>query len=256
MIQTDFLNDDFVDLVRQLRAEGQTFAMATIIRTAGSTAAKPGARALLGKDGAILQGWLGGGCTRGAVKKAALEALSTGSPQLVSIAPEDALDGIGVKAGDTRDGKRYAKNGCPSKGSIEIFVEPYLPKPGLCILGGSPVAEALITLAPTLNWSVARDVHPKAYIIVATQGQNDLASLEKALKCDAQFIAFVGSRRKFESLAEKLKDRGIPQSELDAVRAPAGLPISAVTPEEIALSILAELVKMRRQSAAKDAAHA
>jgi xanthine dehydrogenase accessory factor len=251
MTPAEILRDDFAETAQQLRDRGEPFAFATIVRTAGATAAKPGAKALLSADGTILQGWLGGGCTRGAVKRAALQALQQGVPQLVSVAPEDLLAEKGVAAGDAVDGVTFARNGCPSRGTVDIFIEPCLPLPQLVVMGASPVAQALAVLAPQFHWAVAagqpseRPNNP-CFVVVATQGQGDLDALKAALGTNASYVAFVGSRRKFATLSEKLQAAGFDGPGLARVRAPAGLDIGAVTPEEIALSILAELVRERR----------
>lgn len=253
MSPAEFQSTDLAEAAQELRARDEPFAFATIVRTAGATAAKPGAKALLSADGTILHGWLGGGCTRGAVRRAALTALQDGTPQLVSVAPEDLLAEKGVTAGDEIDGTRFDRNGCPSRGSVDIFIEPCLPMPQLVVLGASPVAQALSTLAPQFHWSEASVLaneprQRQMVIVIATQGQGDLDALTQALSHDADHIAFVGSRRKFATLADKLEAKGLPRHQIDAVKAPAGLDIGAVTPEEIALSILAELVSVRRRS--------
>jgi len=116
LTQAEIFSTDLAMAAQQLRDKDEPFAFATIVRTAGSTAAKPGAKALLSADGTILQGWLGGGCTRGAVKRATLQALRDGKPQLVSVAPEDLLAEKGITAGDTIDGTQFARNGCPLAG--------------------------------------------------------------------------------------------------------------------------------------------
>ncbi|GGO38764.1 hypothetical protein GCM10010991_36530 [Gemmobacter aquaticus] len=251
MTPAEVLRDDFAETARELRAKGEPFAFATIVRTAGSTAAKPGAKALLSADGTILQGFLGGGCTRGAVKRAALQALQEGVPQLVSVAPEDLLAEKGVAAGDEVDGVRFARNGCPSRGTVDIFIEPCLPLPRLVVMGASPVAQALVAVAPQFHWSVV--VEPtsdrpdqQSFVVVATQGQGDLDALKSALSMNTSYIAFVGSRRKFATLSEKLLAAGLDQASIARIHAPAGLDIGAVTPEEIALSILAQMVRGRR----------
>lgn len=252
MTPAEILSYDLAEAAQELRAREEPFAFATIVRTAGATAAKPGAKALLSADGTILQGWLGGGCTRGAVKRAALQALQEGTPQLVSVSPEDLLAEKGVAAGDEIDGMRFARNGCPSRGTVDIFIEPCLPLPQLVVLGASPVAQALCSLAPQFHWSVsAASPGPASglrqrFVVVATQGQGDMDALKAALTSGAQYIAFVGSRRKFATLAEKLAETGFARDQINAVHAPAGLDLGAVTPEEIALSILAQLVQARR----------
>ena len=259
MTPAEILSSDLADAAQELRDRDEPFAFATIVRTAGLTAAKPGAKALLSADGTILQGWLGGGCTRGAVKRAALQALQDGTPQLVSVAPEELLAEKGVAAGDEVDGTRFARNGCPSRGTVDIFIEPCLPTPQLVVLGGSPVAIALSELAPQFHWSVASEIdadtpRPSRFIVIATQGQGDMDALQSALAGEPDFVAFVGSRRKFAALATKLEANGIAKSSIDRVRAPAGLDLGAVTPEEIALSILAELVQVRRRSVTQNEA--
>lgn len=246
----------FSDLAETLTGRGEAYAVATVVRTLGATAAKPGAKALLTADGTIAQGWIGGGCVRGALKKAVQRCLENGTPELIAIQPEDLLEEQGVRPGDDRDGVRFARNGCPSEGSIDIFVEPVLPQPELVIFGASPVAEALAHLAPQFKWTITQakasaTLQPLApgqrrMVVVATQGQSDLAALETALSGDGEFCAFVASRKKFAKLAEKLRHAGVDPARIATVKAPAGLHIHAVTPEEIALSILAELVLKRR----------
>ncbi len=257
MSPAEILDSDLAEVAQDLRDRQEPFAFATIVRTAGATAAKPGAKALLSADGTILHGWLGGGCTRGAVKRAAIEALKSGAPQLISVAPEDLLHEMGVAPGQSVDGTQFARNGCPSRGTVDIFIEPCVPMPELVVLGGSPVAQALSTFAPQFHWSVSAALPDNSagagaqYIVVATQGQGDLAALKSALEHAPRYTAFVGSARKFDTLAQKLHADGISPEATQAVDAPAGLDLGAVTPEEIALSILAQLVRVRRKEVVK-----
>ncbi|MEM6407554.1 MAG: XdhC family protein [Pseudomonadota bacterium] len=251
MSPAEILDTDLADAAQDMRTRQVPFAFATIVRTAGATAAKPGAKALLSADGTIVHGWLGGGCTRGAVKRAALDALQNGVPQLISVAPDDLLAEKGIAPGDTVDGTRFARNGCPSRGTVDIFIEPCLPMPALVVMGASPVAQALSALAPQFHWSISSAVTrdesaAKKFVVIATQGQGDFDALKSALSEDAAYVAFVGSGRKFATLAEKLHEAGIDPDRTQAVHAPAGLDLGAVTPEEIALSILAQLLQVRR----------
>ena len=254
MTPAEFLSSDLADVAEALRARDEPFAFATIIRTAGATAARPGAKAVIGADGTILHGFLGGGCTRGAVRRATLDAIKTGVPRLVSVAPKDLLAEMGVAPGTGEDGVTYAANGCPSQGTIDIFIEPCLPMPEMIVLGTSPVAEALATLAPQFHWSVQRSADLAQAvrlrsIVVATQGQGDLEALTSALGVEAAYLGFVGSRRKVAALAERLEATGRTREEIGRITAPAGLDIGAVTPEEIALSILGALIAVRRSGA-------
>jgi len=124
---------EVMDLVAQLKAAEQAFVLATVVRTVSVTAAKAGAKAIIRPDGTIAAGWIGGGCAKGAVLKAAREALADGEPRMVSVQPEDMLAELGVKPGENRDGVRFASNMCPSKGTMDIFIEPVLPHPSLVI---------------------------------------------------------------------------------------------------------------------------
>ena len=254
-----------------LQAQGQTFALATVVRTVSVTAAKAGAKALIGPDGSIEEGWIGGGCARAAVVKAARQCMADGQSRLVSIAPKDALLELGAAPGEERGGVFYAKNSCPSQGTMDVFVEPVLPSPRLLILGASPVAVALARLAPSMGFVVTVAAAPEehqrfdisvsrllgvsapaeagddAYVIVSTQGAGDRAALKSAAAMDARYRAFVGSRRKAETLRGELAKEGVSEEALAAIKAPAGLDISAISADEIALSILAEMVAVRRR---------
>src|SRR5580700_5030762 len=138
----------------QRQANGEGFALATVVRTVSVTAAKAGAKALINPDGSIEEGWIGGGCARAAVLKAARQCMLDGRSRLVSIAPKDLLADLGVAPGEDRAGVFYVKNSCPSQGTMDIFVEPVLPSPRLLILGASPVAVALAKLASAMGFAV------------------------------------------------------------------------------------------------------
>lgn len=258
------------------RADGRPFAMATVVRTVAPTAAKPGDKAILDADGSIAVGFLGGGCVRGAVAKAGRLAIETGQTQLVSLKPQELLDEAGFTAGEERDGVRYARNGCPSKGALDIFVEPVLPFPRLVVCGNSAVAHAFYDLAGRFDFQritayaddteLATETHfdgfdrpelwkDAPFVLVATQGQGDDTALRHALMHPTRFVAFVGSKRKFDALAAKLIDAGVPKAKLAQVNAPAGIDINAITPDEIALSVLAQVVAARRADKRGDGSH-
>jgi xanthine dehydrogenase accessory factor len=262
---------EVMDLVAQMKAAEQAFVLATVVRTVSVTAAKAGAKAIIRPDGTIVAGWIGGGCARGAVLKAAREALADGEPRMVSVQPENLLAELGVKPGENRDGVRFASNMCPSKGTMDIFVEPVLPHPSLVILGASPVALSLATQARQLGYHVtlaapAADLAREAdadvivdglqprgfnearrFVVVSTQGKGDEAALKSAVAIDAAYHAFVGSRRKMTALRAKLVAEGVEGPAIDRIKAPAGLDLGAITPEEIAMSILAEITVERRR---------
>jgi xanthine dehydrogenase accessory factor len=246
------------ELQRRLRADGTPFAVATVVRTADATSAKAGSKAVLTAAGDILEGWVGGGCARAAIGRAARKAVERNEPVLVALRPDDRLAAEGVEPCEVRDGVVYERNGCASKGSLDIYVEPFVPVPDLAVLGEGPVATALASLARGFDFRVTGEIAlapatapaPRAlYVVVATQGRGDLAALEQALAADARYLAFVGSRRKAASLREKLAAKGVGAAALDRVIAPAGLDLGAATPEEIALSILSQIVLFRRTGA-------
>lgn len=254
--------------MQSMKAEGDQFAVATVVRTISVTAAKPGAKAIINSSGEIVDGWIGGGCARGAVVKAAVQSLKDGEPKLVSLKPEEFLKEEGLVAGKEVNGVLAARNMCPSQGSMDIFIEPILCEPTLLVLGTSPVAHMLATLAETFAFNVVcacqdpdtlsgsdidwqefghlSEAHEHRYIVVATQGSGDTVALKKALGLQARLISFVGSKRKTKHLKEQLKESGFAEQQIDSIKGPAGLDIGGITPQEIALSILAEVVAFRR----------
>jgi len=264
---------DIHDIVSARTAKGEPFALATVVRTVAATAAKAGAKAVILPDGTISEGWIGGGCARAAVVKAAKDALADGQSRLISVQPPDALDQQGIEAGAERAGVRFAKNMCPSQGTMDIFVEPVLPRPQVIICGASPVAVAIADFAKRAGFAVTAcapageqsafsavdrtiegyalpvDEAGSRYVVVSTQGRGDEAALLAALSVDADYVAFVGSRRKADALRKTLSDRGIAPERLAKLKAPAGLDLGAITPDEIAVSIVAEIVAVRRGKA-------
>src|SRR5271169_1061948 len=173
---------EVTELVSKLKAADEAFVLATVVRTLSVTAAKAGAKAVIRPDGTIAAGWIGGGCARGAVLQAARGALADGEPRLVSVRPEHLLAELGVKPGESREGVRFAKNTCPSKGTMDIFIEPVLPRPSLVILGASPIAVALAEQAGRLGYHVtiaapAEELRqaPRADALVGTYDLRHLA---------------------------------------------------------------------------------
>jgi xanthine dehydrogenase accessory factor len=269
---------DILGVISTRQAAGEPFALATVVRTVAATAAKAGARAVILPDGTISAGWIGGGCARAAVVKAAKDALADGRPRLVSVQPGDALDDQGVKAGEEHGGVRFAENMCPSQGTMDIFVEPVLPRPQVVVCGSSPVAVAVADLARRTGFAVTVcapaaeqpafgeadrridayalpvDEASARYVVVSTQGRGDEAALKAALAAEVDYVAFVGSRRKAEALRTALAARGVAPERLAKLKAPAGLDLGAITPDEIAISIVAEIVAVRRGKVPRGAA--
>lgn len=261
-------SDAVLDRAAQLKAEGKPFALVTVVRAVSPTSAKPGAKAVVEADG-VIQGWIGGGCAQPAVIKTAQKALQDGQARLIRISPEK--DGI-VEEGITDFGMT-----CHSGGTLDIFIDPVMARPELLVIGGSPAAQALVALAQRVGFAVTAafpgadsNLFPEAaliidglavasrpaFVVVATQGKRDEQGLEAALQVGAPYTAFIASERKAEKLKAYLKECGHEAARVDAIIAPAGIEIDAVTPEEIALSVLAGVVKARRGGRAAQSASA
>jgi len=255
--------DDFLKKSTELTAKGEIFAVATVVRCQAPSSGKQGDRAIVHADGQIT-GWIGGGCAQPVVVKEALKALKDGKPRMVRISPSSETDGSGEGVVD------YTMT-CHSGGSLDIYIEPVLPRTQVVILGRSPVAVTLARLSHVLGYRVvvvaehlqqevsadvelvgdkdikldSAKVTPESFVVVSTQGEGDEEALEQAMQSPASYVAFVASKTKAGKVFEFLRGRGIAQSRLDQVHAPAGLNIAATSPEEIAVSILAEIIKVR-----------
>ena len=256
-------SDAVLDIAAHLKAEGKPFALVTVVRAVSPTSAKPGAKAIVEADG-IIQGWVGGGCAQPAVIKTAKKVLQEGIARLIRISPG--------KDGEVEEGIIDYGMTCHSGGTLDIFIDPVIARPNLLVIGASPVAQALVGLAQRVGFSVTAafpgaddemfpdadktidgldlaDVSP-SFVVVATQGKRDEQGLEAAIGIGAAYTAFIASERKATKLKAYLKENGGDAELVDAIIAPAGVEIEAETPEEIALSVLAGIVKARRQAMA------
>jgi xanthine dehydrogenase accessory factor len=243
--------DDVFDAIQRLRAAGRPFAVATVIRTEDATSARPGDKAVIDADGAVL-GHLGGGCVTRAVRHAAEAVRLSGAPRVIRVRPKETV----VDLTDT-DGAAVYRSGCPSGGSVELLVEPFTPPERLVVFGDGAVARAVEAIGASLRLRVSRAATPqdgaprldaRDMVVVATQGHGDLPALRAALSSDAGFVGFVASRRKAAELGARLSDGSVPRERLDRLRSPVGLDIGATAPEEIAVSIAAELIAHRRSA--------
>lgn len=262
------MNADLWERVAALRASGRPFVVATVVAYQAPQSAKPGAKAIVHPDGTV-DGWVGGGCVRDIVVREARRALETGQARLIYVSAEDLrVEGwkdVGVHS-----------MACAGQGGLAISLEPVLPRPALIILGQTPVAQALAALGALLDFRVtvvgpgaSPDAFPEAdevlpgwsalagyvragdAVVVATMGNDDEAALEAAVRSPAAYVGFVASQRKAATVLAYLARHGVPEMDLRRVRSPAGLDIGGVTPAEIALSILAEIVKFRRSRVAR-----
>lgn len=245
--------DDLLALAHTLFQQGEPFVLATVVRCERPTSAKPGAKALIREDGTV-SGWIGGHCAEPAVVKEALKALRDGQPRFI------ALVGEGGSGPGRREGVLEYSMTCHSGGTFEIYVEPVLPKPQLLLVGRGPVVETLAKLGKAMDFTVVLispeaaperffvqlHITPRTFIVVATHGTSDEEALEQALRSEADYVSLVASKKRAGAIIETLRARRVPAEQLGRLRAPAGLDIGAVTPEEIAVSILAEIIQVSR----------
>jgi xanthine dehydrogenase accessory factor len=230
--------------------------MATVVRAERPTSSKPGDKAIVAPDG-TLTGWIGGSCAHDIVVRNALEALKDGAPRLLTLSGASP-------AGANRQGIIDVPMQCYSGGVLDVFIEPSLPRPQMVVVGYETVARALARIGRTLQFHVTV-VDPLAtpasvpdadeivnelkipdgasFIVVATHGRYDEEALEQAAKSGASYIALVASPKRGGVILQQLRDRGVP---VDRIKSPAGLDIGAQGAEEIALSIVAEIVQQRR----------
>ncbi len=248
------MDEDLLALAVELRRIGQAFALATVVRCERPTSAKPGAKALIRADGSV-SGWVGGACAEPVVVREALGALRDGQPRLI------ALVGAGGEVVGRSDGLVPYPMTCHSGGTLEIYVEPFLPRPLLVLVGHGPVVETLAALGRATDFTVAviepepgevrtglerLPVSRSSSIVVATHGSGDEDALEQALVGPADYVSLIASRKRASAIMEILTRRGLTPDITRRLKSPAGIDIGAVTPAEIAVSILAEIVQRRR----------
>jgi xanthine dehydrogenase accessory factor len=230
----------------ELRAARTPFVVATVVRAQRPTSVHSGDAALVLGDGAI-EGFVGGTCAKQSVRLHALRALETGEALLLRILPGDD-DAPAVEGAVT------VQNPCLSGGSLEIFLEPMLAPPRVVVVGETPIADAVVRLGGELDLATEQawpgdEVEPAdgdLAVVVAAHGRDELRALRRALEGDVPYVGLVASRVRGEAVRAELRAEGVAQERLAALETPAGLDIGARTPEEIALSILARIVAVRR----------
>jgi xanthine dehydrogenase accessory factor len=253
---------DVLAAAQRLQQQDQPYALVSVLRVQAPASARPGDKAVVSADG-IVQGWIGGGCAQPAVLRTVKRSLADGVARVIRIAP--------AEEGQMRELDDVLEFGmaCHSGGTLELFVDPMLPRARLTLIGDSPLAAALAGLAPRVGLPVtvvaqgadavrfpdaervlASDespaVAPGSFVVVATQGRRDLQGLRAALSVGARQVFFVSSARKAQVLKAALLEAGHDPAAVEAIVAPAGQAIGAQTPEEIALSVLAAVVAARR----------
>ncbi len=262
------MRTDILRLASDLAGRGEAFALATVVRREPPSSARVGDAAVVTADGKF-QGWLGGSCTRPTVIREALAALADEAPRLIGIV-RDPDSASGARAGLT-----VFPMACHSGGSVEIYIEPLLPARRLLVFGVTPTARALARLAAVLGYRVeavdpeaSESLFPDAgrvvtddasveppgserdaarcFAVVATLGQRDEEAALAAVRLEPAYLGVVASRKRFGQIRETLAAGGAAREQLDRIANPAGLDIGAETPEEIALSILAEITRRGR----------
>ena len=247
---------DILDLLRRMRDAEEPYALATVVETRGSASAQTGSKAVIDRQGKVLAGWVGGGCAQSTVCHTALDCLRDGDPRIVDLNLDDEVLGTGMPCG----------------GSMRVYVEPMMPKPKLWILGHGRVAECLCQMGALVGFDVViddpmaeRERYPAAarlidddldyrqlepgaadYVVVATQHKGDHQSMLRALASPAPYIALIASTKRSGLVLDYLRKEGVAEAEFRRVHAPAGLDLGAKAPEEIALSVLSEIVMHRR----------
>jgi xanthine dehydrogenase accessory factor len=247
------------------------FCLATVVRVEAPTSAKPGDKAVITAD-STMTGWIGGSCSQDSIKREALASLEEGMPRLVRIEPTASAPLS--PAGDaplSRAGEVVLGTSCPSGGTLEIFLEPQRARPQLVVIGHSPAARTLIRLAAHVGFRTC-GAHPGAadadfpgadlilphlelsaagvggdsWIVVATMGHYDEEALEAALHTNAAYVGLIASRRRRNAVVGVLRRRGWSGDALAGIVNPAGRMLGD-TQEEIALSVLADIVDRRHR---------
>jgi len=247
---------EIFDVIQDMRAAEQAFAIATVVETLGSVSAKTSSKAVIDQSGQVVAGWVGGGCAESATCSQALECLQSGETAVIDIDLNDEMLGAGMPCG----------------GSMRVYVEPVLPQPALWIMGHGRVAECLCLMGDLLGLrvvvndpGVTRDKYPQAaklitddpdysqlqpaadaYVVIATQHKGDHESMQRALASPAGYIALIASRKRSRLVLDYLREEGIGEDQINRVMAPSGLDLGARTPEEIALCLMSEIVLLRR----------
>lgn len=256
---------DVLEYARELSKRGETFALATVVWRRGPSSGKEGCRAVVTTSGHVY-GWIGGACAEPIVVREARHALAEGVPRLVFLGTPDELEATAA-----REGMMLVPMSCQSEGALEIYIEPVAPKPHVVVVGRSPMAETLAQMVQVIGWRVvlvdpdggSSEDHPsvervvsgidfkeagvdaRSFVVVATQGHHDEEAVEQVLVAGPAYVGLVGSRQRAASVFAYLADRGVSKEALDSVQAPAGIDLGRVSHREIAVGILAELVKLR-----------
>ena len=246
----------FLEQGAELARRGESFALATVVWRQGPSSGKESCRAIITATGE-LHGWIGGACAEPVVIRQAREVISEGVPRLLLLGTADQF------GGPLPEGMNFVPISCQSEGSLEVYIEPIQPAPHLVVVGHSPMASTLAELSRALGWRTdliagqdftAAAATQRSIVVVATQGHHDEEAVTEAIAARPAYVGLVGSARRGAAVLGYLAERGLPAGELDKVHVPAGLDLGPTTHREIAVAILAELVKLRASGALAAAA--
>jgi xanthine dehydrogenase accessory factor len=266
-------DEGFPEAIMKLKQEGKKFAIATVIRTEGSSVAKPGFKALVQGD-RIIHGNLGGSCPESVIIEESQKVLETGKPKIFKVHMEKTTDSLTALIKNRNDDDIYVETFCG--GSIEVYLEPYTPTDRLVIIGqggrdevenqllkfGKLAGFRTLVVDPLPNLDEkpdelisdlgfkldSLDILPTDFVVILTKGDNDIPALETVAKHKPSYTGIMASRKRFKNDVEILKERGISEAFLKSVHSPIGIDIGAVTPSEIALSIISEIIKEKRKA--------
>ena len=263
---------DILDEVQRLRAARRPFALATVVAAKLPASGTPGARAIVLEDGKM-EGWVGGSCAQPTIVRQGLEALANGTSRLVVLRPDAQPSAV------TTMGIVDVPMLCASQGELQIFVEPFLPRIELAIIGASPAARALARLGTLLEFDVwacdpdadmasfpdasrlvasldalAPQLTAHCYVVVATMNAYDEEALQAVLGTNASYVGVVASQKRLTTLQDFLRQQGLAEDRIARLKRPKGMTGTALRPAEIAFSVMAELLEARREHVGLDVA--
>jgi xanthine dehydrogenase accessory factor len=240
--------------LQELAAAREPFVTATVVRVQRPTSVEAGSVAVVLADGTI-EGFVGGVCAEQSVKAHSLAALRSGEPVLLRILPDPEGDAAAPEgaAVTTEEGVVTVRNPCLSGGAIEVFLEPAPPPPRVLVVGETPTVGALVRIGEELGLEmVSSDGHDPEpaggdlALVVAAHGRDELHALRRGLESGVPYVGLVASEKRGAGVLDELRAHGVGEELLERIDVPAGIPIGSHTAGEIALSVLARVVSVRR----------
>lgn len=264
-------NYDFAGKIHKMSTSGQSFVVATVVKTEGSSLAKPGFKVVV-HDDSIIYGTLGGACPEGVIIEEARKVLESGIPKTIKIHLEEAGEAVTAMISKKTEDEIFVETFCG--GTIDVFLEPFKPLERMVIIGQGgkdDVEENLVHLGKKLDFRVTVIDHAPAleeephelisdlafdlskfeftkddFIVILTKGERDIEALMAVSAHNPAYVGLMASKKRVAHDFEELRKKGISEEFLESVHTPIGIDISAVTPFEIAVSIASEIVRTRR----------